>query len=73
MNEYVWASNEGRVLYAPTGAVEMTYGQAWFADDPFVISRPDLFSKTPVIVQSTVGKVAPDPTALDAKRRSKRA
>jgi hypothetical protein len=69
--DYVYASFGGTVLYAPTGAVEMSVGDVWFADDPFVAERPDLFSQTPPVVRTTVGKDAPAPTALTAKRRKR--
>lgn len=71
--EYVYATFGGTVLYAPTGAVEMVTGDVWFADDPFVTERPDLFSQVPAVVRSTTGRPAPEPVALGVKRRGKRA
>ena len=32
--------------------------QAWFADDPFVLAHPDMFSLVPPVVRSTTGRSA---------------
>lgn len=70
--EFVYSNNEGDVLHAPTRAVEMHVGDVFDADDPFVLARPDLFSKTPVIVRSTVGRnERREPTPLDIKRKAR--
>lgn len=69
--EYVYANFAGTVLYAPTGAVEMGVGDVWFADDPFVAARKDLFSSTPPIVRSTAGREAPPATPLGASKPRK--
>lgn len=54
---YVYANTDGRVANTATGGnVMLRPGEAWFADDPFVQSRLDLFSATPTIVHSTVGR-----------------
>jgi hypothetical protein len=70
--EYVYANNEGDVLHAPTRAVEMHLGDVFDADDPFVLARPDLFSKTPVVVRSTVGRPERrEAIPLDIKRKAR--
>lgn len=71
--DYVYANQTGLVLYAPTGAVDMVTGDIWYADDPFVAFRPDLFSSTPIVVRSTVGKTAPDPQPVGKPRPRKTA
>ncbi len=54
---YVYANTDGRVANNATGgAVMLRPGDCWFADDPFVQSRLDLFSATPTIVHSTIGR-----------------
>jgi hypothetical protein len=72
MNEYVFASMAGTVLYAPTGSVELNLGDVWYADDPFVKARQDLFSTTPTVVRSTTGKEAPAATPVGKPRRNRR-
>lgn len=54
---YVYANNDGLVLNESSGGtVMMRPGDVWFADDPFVVSRPDLFSASPTLVHSTQGR-----------------
>jgi hypothetical protein len=64
--EFVFANMDGLVLnHQGDGANVMLHrGDAWFADDPFVVGRPELFSTTPLVVFSTVGRSAPPATAL---------
>jgi hypothetical protein len=69
--EYVYANYAGTVLYAPTGAVEMGIGDVWFADDPFVKARKDLFSSTPPVVRSTAGREAPEVSPLGVSKPRK--
>ena len=38
-------------------------GEAWWADDPFVIAHPDLFRGTPPIVRGTTSQTRPVETA----------
>ena len=60
---YVYSANEGLVANNVTGgSVMMRHGDVWYADDPFVKSRPDLFSATPTKVYGTVPRVE-DPLA----------
>lgn len=71
---YVYANvDEGGafVLYQPMGAVQLRRNEVWFADDPFVAFRPDLFSETPVLVSSTTGKLPPEPTPVGAPKPRK--
>jgi hypothetical protein len=65
--EYVFAAVTSDVLYTPVGAVQLNHGDVWFADDPFVAHRSDLFSSTPVVVRSTTGREAPPATAVGTR------
>lgn len=65
--EYVYAVDTALVLYRPTGSVELNRGDAWFADDPFVAARPDMFSATPIVCRSTKGRPAPGYTPVLAR------
>ena len=63
---YVYANTDGRVANnASGGNVMLRPGEVWFADDPFVQSRPELFSASPTIVHSTVGRTPLPATAVD--------
>jgi hypothetical protein len=64
--EFVFANMDGLVLnYQGDGANVMLHsGDVWFADDPFVLRRPELFSTTPPVAFSTVGRQAPPATPL---------
>lgn len=65
MTDYVYAANDGMVANNATGgSVFLRPGDVWFADDPFVQSRPELFSATPTVVHSVDGRHAPDATPL---------
>lgn len=71
--EYVYANNDGMVLNnVDGGTVFMKPGDIWFADDPFVLGNPHLFSSTPLRVQSTQGRLPEQPTPLEPQpeRRS---
>lgn len=48
--------------------VRLTEGDAWDADDPFVLARPDLFSERPIRVRRTVPKQATDTPVETATR-----
>jgi len=72
--EYVFSANDGLVRWSDT-RVSMSPNDVWFADDPFVVARPDLFSTTPLVVHSTQGRQAPPAAPLAAaaaKGRSRR-
>lgn len=43
--------------------VRLIAGEAWWADDPFVIAHPDLFRGTPPIVRGTTSQTRPVETA----------
>lgn len=64
--EFVFANMDGLVLnHQGDGAsVMLRRGDVWFADDPFVVSRPELFSATPLTAYSTAGRTAPAPTPV---------
>jgi hypothetical protein len=69
---YVYANSDGLVQNnASGGSVMLRPGDAWWADDPFVLSRPDLFSATPTVVHSTTGRDAPAATAVEPTPRRK--
>ena len=64
---YVYANTDGRVANtASGGAVMLRPGDVWFADDPFVQSRPELFSASPVVVHSTTGRTPVPATPVEA-------
>lgn len=66
--DYVYANCDGLVMNnAGGGSVMLRPGEVWFADDPFVLSRPDLFSELPTVVHSTEGRW--DATPVTAKKR----
>lgn len=74
--DYVYSANEGLVLNEVQGGrVFMQRGDVWFADDPFVLGRPDLFSASPTLVHSTVGRDTPPSTPVQrvAAKPGKRA
>jgi hypothetical protein len=63
--EFVYSAVDTVVPYGlPGGTIRLLVDDRWFADDPFVIARPDLFSATPQIVHSTVGRDGPGATAI---------
>jgi hypothetical protein len=62
---YVYSNSEGLVLNeVDGGTVMMARGEAWWADDPFVVARPELFSSTPLMVRGTAGQSPPPPTPV---------
>lgn len=68
---YVYANTDGRVANTATGgAVMLRPGEVWFADDPFVQSRLDLFSATPTIVHSTTGRQPEAATPVEPVKAS---
>lgn len=54
--EFVYSVNNGNVAWGPGSTVNMSPDDVWFADDPFVVARPDLFSQTPLRAHSTIGR-----------------
>lgn len=71
--EYVYAVSDGMVLNNVSGGTVMLHrGEVWFADDPFVQARSDLFSTTPVVVHSTAGQPSPEPTPAVVARKGRR-
>lgn len=70
---YVYANNDGLVLNeASGGTVMMRPGDVWIAADPFVMSRPDLFSATPTVVHSTMGDQRPPATPVEVTKKRTR-
>ena len=70
--DYVYSNNDGRVLNNATGgSVWLRPGDVWYADDPFVLSRPDLFSATPTIVHSTQGREPLPATPVEVPRKAR--
>jgi len=66
--EFVYSVNNGHVAWGPAGStVHMAPNDIWFADDPFVLDRPDLFSATPTRVHSTQGRETPPATPVGQK------
>lgn len=74
-SEYVYATDTAFTLWTPTGAVETHHGEAWYADDPFVVANPHLFSTTPTVVRGTVDRPAPEvvPVGAQPAKRTARA
>lgn len=71
MSDYVYSANDGMVANHDGGTVFMKPGDVWFADDPFVLARPDLFQATPPIVKSTVGRLPAAEAPIAAPRRGR--
>lgn len=64
--KFVYSANDGVVFSKfSQSSVAMRPNDIWFADDPFVLDRPDLFSSTPLVVHSTQGRVAPPATPVE--------
>lgn len=66
--EFVFANMDGLVLNSGAGQVMLHRGDVWFADDPFVQARPELFSETPLFVHSTTGRLTPPATPVGQRR-----
>jgi len=43
--------------------VRMTAGEAWWADDPFVVAHPELFVAAPPVIRGTTRQQRPVETA----------
>jgi hypothetical protein len=73
VNVFVFASVDTVVPFGHAGGtVHVRPGSCWYADDPLVEARPDLFSTTPVVVHSTDGRTAPALSPLAAVKRGRR-
>jgi hypothetical protein len=70
---YVYANSDGQALNNVQGGSVMLHpGDVWFADDPFVQARPELFSASPTVVHSTTGRAPLPATAVEvAKKRTR--
>ena len=62
--EFVFSANDGVVLWTSGSTIRMKPNDVWFADDPFVVARPELFSTTPLQAYSTTGRQAPGHTPI---------
>lgn len=62
--EFVYSANDGNVAWGNGSWVAMRPNDIWYADDPFVLARPDLFSATPLIVHSTQSRDNPPVTPV---------
>lgn len=63
--DIVFALNDG-ISYGQGGSVvTTTRGQVWYADDPFVKQRPDIFSATPPVIHNTTGAEQQDAPSLE--------
>lgn len=72
--EFVYSANDGMVSWGPTGStVHMRPNDIWFADDPFVQDRPDLFSATPLVAHSTQNREVPPVTPVQRAKSVVRA
>jgi len=68
--EFAFAAINGLVNWGDTGScVTLRIGDTWWADDPFVKARPDLFSATPLVVHGTQGQEQPAATPLEQPKR----
>lgn len=66
--QYVYSANDGMVANNVSGGtIYLRAGDVWWADDPFVLARPDLFSATPTLIHSTVGRLAPQHKPISAQ------
>lgn len=73
MTEYVFALPDNcSVAYGAVG-VWIVKDEPWFADDPFVLAHPEMFSATPPRVRSTTGRTVEQlPLTLAAPARKAR-
>lgn len=71
--EFVYSNNDGVVAWGPGSSIRMQVDDIWWADDAFVLDRPDLFSTTPIKPHSSAGRDYPPATPVEpVKRRGKR-
>jgi hypothetical protein len=50
--------------------VSMIAGEAWYADDPFVVSRPDLFGEMPPKIRGERGRPVESASAAPGEKRA---
>ena len=66
--EFVFALDGPCSVAWGAGGEWLVKDQAWFADDPFVLAHPELFSPVPPNVRSTTGRVVgQEPLAAPVK------
>jgi hypothetical protein len=64
--EFVFALPDSCSVAWGSGGVWLTRGEAWFADDPFVVAHPEYFSSVPPNVRSSTGRtVAQSPMLVE--------
>lgn len=66
-----FANSTTAVRYGAT-IVRIAEGDPWYADDPFVIARPELFTDEPVRVFGTRPAPVEQATARPGERRTTR-
>lgn len=64
--EFVFVASPGLLAWG-SHRLMLELGNAWYADDPLVIDRPELFSATPIEASSTTGKPSPGATPIAAR------
>lgn len=63
--DYVFSAVDLMIAWGDHGGgVYLQPNQIWFADDPLVLARPELFSSTPLVVHSTAGREGPGASAV---------
>jgi hypothetical protein len=51
-------------------AYTVRYGEPWYADDPFVLGNPGLFTADPPEIRSTVDRPVESATAAPGEKRT---
>lgn len=70
---YAYSLNDGVIMWGGGGnCITTRRGDIWFADDPFVQDRPDLFSAEPPIVHSTAPGGRPQHEAKPLSEKPRR-
>jgi hypothetical protein len=63
---FVFAASPGLLTWNGL-RIMLNVGNAWYADDPLVLDRPELFSATPIEASSTTGRPPPGATPIGAR------
>lgn len=69
--EFVFALDGPCSVAWRDGGQWLVKGEAWFADDPFVRDRPELFSAVPPHVRSTTGRTVEQTPLTQTPARGK--
>lgn len=67
MDQFVFVASPGLLAWG-SHRLMLNLGDAWYADDPLVLDRPELFSATPLEASSTTGRPSPGATPLELER-----